>query len=96
MNLAELGSFLLHVPSRIGHSQALDDAVTCIVYAFQIHCGRDIGARKRYAKALVSLRRSLEDEKECKSAETLGAAMTLYNYEVPLVVESISDMANSS
>ncbi|KAK3114868.1 hypothetical protein LTR53_006366 [Teratosphaeriaceae sp. CCFEE 6253] len=70
---------LKHIPRRIGLNPALDDAVNCIT---QAPLGHDsTRASVLYGVALRSLRRTLNDPRQCSAPETLAAASVLQMYE---------------
>jgi len=70
---------LKHVPQRIGHNQALDDAVSCILHR---PTTKDPSAASRsYGTALSSLRTFLNDPILSQAPETLAAASLLQMYE---------------
>ncbi|TKA38710.1 hypothetical protein B0A54_08673 [Friedmanniomyces endolithicus] len=70
---------LKHVPQRIGQNQALDDAVSCILYR---PTAKDaLAASRSYGTALSSLRTSLNDPVLSQAPETLAAASLLQMYE---------------
>ncbi|KAK5709010.1 hypothetical protein LTR17_020156 [Elasticomyces elasticus] len=70
---------LKHVPQRIGHSRALDDAVRCIMQGPSTR--NNNMALRLYGNALNSLRESLDDELLSRAPETLAAASLLQMYE---------------
>ena len=78
---------LEHIPQRIGHSRALDDAVICICSARPpretsldtVNVPMTTGSP--YLTALKSLQSSLDDAKLAVSSETLAAATLLQMYE---------------
>ncbi|RDW56990.1 hypothetical protein BP6252_13943 [Coleophoma cylindrospora] len=81
-----LGLYLLHVPSRIGHNKALDDATDCICSTYlsllQPGSRRSQLDRHKYVVALQSLRQCLMDEKQALSSNVLAAAVLLSWYEI--------------
>ncbi|RDW56932.1 hypothetical protein BP5796_12999 [Coleophoma crateriformis] len=81
-----LGPYLLHVPSRIGHNKALDDATDCICSTYlsllQPGSRRSQLDRRKYVLALQSLRQCLMDEKQALSSNVLAAAVLLSWYEI--------------
>jgi hypothetical protein len=86
MTIRNLGSFFPFIPSRLGHSRALDDAVQCICTAYSaLLCsnGSAIGQdRREYYQALRSLRLACQDKDEVLSSNVLCAAVLLSWYEV--------------
>jgi hypothetical protein len=86
MTIRNLGSFFPFIPSRLGHSRALDDAVQCICTAYSaLLCsnGSVIGQdRREYYQALRSLRLACQDKDEVLSSNVLCAAVLLSWYEV--------------
>jgi hypothetical protein len=62
-----------HIPSRIGHSLALDDAVACISDG-----GSD---SKLYVKALETLRKAVENGVPPEASQTVAAAFILQTFE---------------
>jgi hypothetical protein len=86
MQIHNLGSFFPFIPSRLGHSRALDDAVQCICTAYSaLLCsnGSAIGQdRREYYRALRSLRLACLDKDEFLSSNVLCAAVLLSWYEV--------------
>ena len=88
MTIRNLGSFFPFIPSRLGHSRALDDAVQCICTAYSaVLCsnGSLIGQdRREYYQALRSLRLACQDKDEVLSSNVLCAAVLLSWYEVSL------------
>jgi len=88
MTIRNLGSFFPFIPSRLGHSRALDDAVQCICTAYSaLLCsdGSLIGQdRREYYQALKSLRLACQDKDEVLSSNVLCAAVLLSWYEVRL------------
>ncbi len=86
IDIRNLGHFFDFIPSRVGQSDALDDAVKCILTAYSA-CLYENGAalsqdRAEYYRALTSLRIACLDEKEVLSDDTLCAAVLLSWYEV--------------
>lgn len=89
MHILNLGSFLNFVPSRLGHSEALDDAVQCICTAYSsLRCENRavLEGRREYSKALKSLRKSVQDTDTALSSNVLCAAVLLSWYEVGLTL----------
>jgi hypothetical protein len=84
--IQSLGSFMFHIPSRLGDCQALDDATECIsstyISILQPACQRDQQDRRQYFTALKSLRRCILDERQALSSNVLAAAVLLSWYEV--------------
>ncbi|KAK0796696.1 hypothetical protein LTR91_013803 [Friedmanniomyces endolithicus] len=70
---------LKHVPQRIGQNQALDDAVSCILYRPTKQDA--LIASRSYGTALSSLRTFLDDPILSQAPETLAAASLLQMYE---------------
>lgn len=89
LHATEFGSFFRHVPLRVGQNRALDDAIACIVNSWQTSRRGETQRRRDYAKALVSLQQCLDNKLECKSSETLGAALLLCEYEVYISILSL-------
>lgn len=84
--IQSLGYFILYIPSRLGHSQALDDATECISESY-ISALKPAGRRSKqdrnlYFLALKSLRQSILDESTALSSNVLAAAVLLSWYEV--------------
>ncbi|KAF2490562.1 hypothetical protein BU16DRAFT_158515 [Lophium mytilinum] len=81
-----LRKWLSFVPSRLGTSKALDDAVRCMGthYIGMISKQESVmlSARQTYGHALRSLRVAIGDPKESMSSETLCATMFLSIYEL--------------
>ncbi|KAE9364403.1 hypothetical protein N431DRAFT_106781 [Stipitochalara longipes BDJ] len=86
MTIRNLGSFFPFIPSRLGHSRALDDAVQCICTAYSaLLCSHEsvIGQdRREYYQALRSLRLACQDKDEVLSSNVLCAAVLLSWYEI--------------
>ncbi|PMD37555.1 hypothetical protein L207DRAFT_585898 [Hyaloscypha variabilis F] len=86
MTIRNLGSFFPFIPSRLGHSRALDDAVQCICTSYSaLLCsnGSAIGQdRREYYQALRSLRLACQDKDEVLSSNVLCAAVLLSWYEI--------------
>jgi hypothetical protein len=86
MKIQSLGLFLPHIPSRLGHNQALDDATDCIcstyISIFE-PAGRGSNVnRYKYLLALKSLRQYILDESQALSSDVLAAAVLMSWYEV--------------
>jgi hypothetical protein len=86
MRMQNLGSFLELIPSRLGYSKALDDAVQCICTAYTCALSQNYPNvnqdRQEYYVALRSLRLGVLDETEALSSNVLAAAVLLSWYEV--------------
>jgi len=86
MKIQTLGSFIFYIPSRLGHSQALDDATECFcttyISALKPGGSRSKQDRHQYFMALKSLRQSILDENQALSSNVLAAAVLLSWYEV--------------
>jgi hypothetical protein len=86
MKIQSLGLFLSHIPSRLGHNKALDDATDCICSAYISifePAGRGSNVnRYKYLLALKSLRQSILDESQALSSNVLAAAVLMSWYEV--------------
>ncbi|OQE28611.1 hypothetical protein PENSTE_c003G08668 [Penicillium steckii] len=69
------GYFLKDIPRRLGNSPALDAAVRALVTAYPYFHGRDFPpeALMHYGRSLRTLRESLNDPVEARSANTLCA-----------------------
>ena len=80
------GSFFDFIPSRLGHNQALDDAVSCLcaIYSRISSTLYDFHKRVvlRYVQALSSLRICLNDALLQSKSETLCASILLQICEV--------------
>ena len=72
---------LKHIPRRVGHSQALDDAVKCICSTGNNHCSPDTMPAAVYSEALCSLQEALKDLDQSPTSETLAAAVLLQMFE---------------
>jgi hypothetical protein len=86
MTIQSLGLFLSHIPSRLGHNQALDDATDCIcstyISIFE-PAGRGSNVnRYKYLLALKSLRQYILDDSQALSSDVLAAAVLMSWYEV--------------
>ena len=87
--LSLIGSFFDFVPARLGHSAALDDAVSCVCAIYHstvsipYHLHPEIS--QSYVKALSSMRAALEDSSLRMGAETLCASILLQLCEVSSV-----------
>ncbi|OCL11126.1 hypothetical protein AOQ84DRAFT_387053 [Glonium stellatum] len=78
--------WLSFIPSRLGTSKVLDDAVHCLV---SHHVGRLSGqdqvvrrARLAYGQALLSLQQAISDPEQGVSSNTLCATLVLSLYEL--------------
>lgn len=78
--------WLSFIPSRLGTSKVLDDAVHCLASHY---VGKLSGqyqvvrrARQAYGKALLSLRQAISDPEQGVSSNTLCATMVLSLYEL--------------
>ncbi|KAH8664630.1 hypothetical protein BX600DRAFT_437164 [Xylariales sp. PMI_506] len=81
--LHQLGMFMREIPPRLGASRALDDAVKCLCAGYVAAMSGDSLIHERYySQAIGSLRRSLLNEDEALSEETLCASICLSWYEV--------------
>jgi hypothetical protein len=88
LDIRNMGTFFSYIPSRLGHSRALDDAVQCICTAYSALLrpngsvkGQD---RHEYYRALRSLRLACVDREEVLTSNVLCAAILLSWYEVGL------------
>ena len=78
---------LQHIPKRIGHSTALDDAIKCVCSPYPsigsplVDTNGSMVAGRLYSRALRSLNRALSDTQESQSSETLAAAILLQMFE---------------
>lgn len=98
MKIQSLGLFLSHIPSRLGHNQALDDATDCICSTYisifePASRGSNIN-RYKYLLALKSLRQSLLDESQALSSDVLAAAVLMSWYEVRSPLHTTNDNQN--
>lgn len=86
VKIQSLGLFLLHIPSRLGHNKALDDATDCICSTYMSIFEPDgpgsNSNRHKYLLALKSLRQYVLDESEALSSNVLAAAVLLSWYEI--------------
>lgn len=86
IHIRNLGQFFDFIPSRLGQSKALDDAVRCTLTAYSACLQENAEVlnhdRREYYEAVRSLRIAFGDEKEALSDETLCAAVLLSWYEV--------------
>ncbi|KAH8598413.1 hypothetical protein B0O99DRAFT_538505 [Bisporella sp. PMI_857] len=74
------GSFLEHIPQRLGNNAALDSAVNALVGAHSDICLRreiSTSTLARYSRALRALRQYLDDPVKACAAETLCAVLIL-------------------
>jgi hypothetical protein len=89
-NIGDLGTFFSYIPSRLGHSRVLDDAVQCICTAYSALLKSDgsMGGQDRheYYQALRSLRLACLDKEEVLTSNVLCAAVLLSWYEVNLAL----------
>ncbi|KAI9640599.1 hypothetical protein NHQ30_010898 [Ciborinia camelliae] len=76
-----MGSFFQYVPGRLGHNNALDDAISCIC---SLYCDRSLKEYtkskviyRNYVRALSSLQKCLADKSLCMQSETLCASILL-------------------
>ena len=74
---------LQHIPRRLGHNRALDDAVQCICTTPSRSTPETTPAipEKQYGEALHSLQRALGNSNVASASETLGAAILLQMFE---------------
>jgi hypothetical protein len=92
-------SYISYIPTRLGHSRVLDDAVVCVIHAFDAFMKdsssvNDV-AVTYYLRALKSLKQALLSE-EAYSSNTLCAVMLLGVYEVSLDSLYVSPCAGSA
>ena len=80
-----VGSFFQFVPSRMGRSVALDDAVSCLCSIYSSPYSFHADIYQGYAKALSSLRRCIGDDSLRMTSETLCASILLQMCEVSFV-----------
>lgn len=78
--------YLLHVPQRLGRSQALDDAITCVCvatneYLMTLNNTSSNQARVWYDRALQDVQHALSRPKLARSSELLAAIMVLQWFE---------------
>jgi hypothetical protein len=99
MKIQSLGLFIFEIPSRLGNSQALDDAMECICSAYvsvlQPICHKSEQDRHQYFQALKSLRQCILDETQALSSNVLAAAVLLSWYEVCYNIQTIGDGDNA-
>ena len=72
---------LKHIPQRVGHSQALDNAVKCICSTGGSHGSPETMPAAIYSEALCSLQEALKDPDKSPTSETLAAAVLLQMFE---------------
>lgn len=79
-----LGTWLWHIPPRIGQSKALDYASLSVALIFYSRKDPPLRyqAQEAYGVALRSLAAAVADPKATVDADTLGATMLLTYYEV--------------
>ena len=84
--LQTIGDFVSDIPSRLGHNAALDESIACLcsIYVDVKSHGRRISniTIKRYAGALNSLQRCLDDVGMRYQSETVCASIILQLCEV--------------
>ena len=81
-----LGAYMEHIPSRVGRSHVLDDAITCFLDAYSAAlrgtpphmCSNYL----LYGNALRSLQNVIEDPVEAYTTETLCAVILIQRIEV--------------
>ena len=75
------GGYLEDIPRRLGNSEALDAAVDALVYAHSHFAGSQKSVAPeslhKYCHAIATLRISLDDPFEARTAETLCAVTLL-------------------
>ena len=83
-----VGSFFDFIPARLGHSAALDHAVSCLCALYQSRPSNPYHLNKtvcqNYIKSLSALRCNLDDEALRMNSETLCASILLQMCEVRL------------
>jgi hypothetical protein len=74
-SLSAIGDFLVHIPRRLGRSEALDSAVGALACAFPCHYSDQPTSKALvpYIRAIGALRRAMDDEKTAFTSETLCA-----------------------
>lgn len=77
-----IGSFFQFVPARMGHSLALDAAVSCLCDIYCSPYNFPMGIYQSYVRALSSLRACLSDTSLRMESETLCASILLQMCEV--------------
>ncbi|KAH7409172.1 hypothetical protein BKA64DRAFT_389110 [Cadophora sp. MPI-SDFR-AT-0126] len=86
-----IGSFYQFIPARLGRSTALDDAIECIcsIYSKAIPGPNEISKDiyENYAKAIASLRTSINDPTLQMESETLCASIILQLCELVVSVD---------
>ncbi|CAI6274566.1 unnamed protein product [Periconia digitata] len=85
--ISALASFVTEIPARLGHSEALDCAVACLVNCHASLCRNqapvnDRMQEKLYAKSIVALQRALEDRVGGFTDETLAAVSIIGQVEL--------------
>ena len=75
------GGFLAEIPRHLGVNSALDTAADTLVAAYAGFCRGnfepDTSVRRKYSRALCTLRTTLDDPVQAQSSETLCSAMLL-------------------
>lgn len=75
------GDFLLDIPRRLGHSEALDATCRTLAISYHQYCGNKtpdvVPILQSHAKAIHALRKSLDDPVKAQSSETLAALLLL-------------------
>lgn len=88
LQLCFFGSYIRFIPSRIGHSQALDLAVSCLSQAHSMRLQAQpstdavVRGNKTYGIALQVLQKSINDTSKAFEPELLCTAELLATYEV--------------
>jgi hypothetical protein len=87
LRLPTIAPYAFEVPSRLGQSSALDDAIACLVNCHSSLRRRvppclDLKQENLYAKALLSLQTAVEDPVEGYSENTLAAVTILNTVEL--------------
>jgi hypothetical protein len=82
-----MSTFISHIPRRLGHDKAFDDAAECLFLGAigLISRGDDhflLKCRRGYDRALQSLQNSLADADRAKSVDTICATVMLGVFEV--------------
>ena len=84
-----LGSWLWHLPPRLGSSTVLDHAALSVAWAYFARVFGDVSALRNaeisYACALKSLALALGDPKQQLTSNVLCATLLLRHYEVPML-----------
>jgi hypothetical protein len=90
-----LGSWLRHVPPRLGNSAALDHAASSVAWAYFAKLSADKAILRRaeisYIRAVKSLAAALDDPKQRLDSNVLCATLLLGHYEVCLVLPRCFD-----